>query len=52
MGDEAGSLMLTQYEWYSREFNVHTKCVMQQAVKCLHNMCVTADSLKLTQYVF
>jgi hypothetical protein len=33
MSGKAGSLMLTQYEWYNREFNVDTVCVVQQTVK-------------------
>ena len=28
----ADSLMLTQYVWYSRQFNAHTICVVQQTV--------------------
>jgi len=33
------------------EFNAHTKYAEQQTVYISHNMCGTADSLKLTQYV-
>ena len=32
MCDKADSLMLTQYVWYSRQFNAHTICVVQQTV--------------------
>jgi len=44
--------MLTQYVWYSRQFNVDTICVVQQRVLCSHNMCGTADRLMLTQHVW
>jgi hypothetical protein len=47
----ADGLKLTQYEGYSRRFNDQTICPVQQAVECGHNMCGTADSLKLTIYV-
>jgi hypothetical protein len=32
MGGTADSFMLTQYVWYSRQVNAHTKCVVQQAL--------------------
>jgi hypothetical protein len=47
----AGSFMLIQYVWYSRQFNGGTICAVQQTVQYSHNMCSTADSLMLTQYV-
>jgi len=28
----ADSLILTQYVWYSRQFNAHTICLVQQTV--------------------
>ena len=43
--------MLIQYVKYSRQFNAHTICVLQQAVKCWHNMCSAADSLMLTHFM-
>jgi hypothetical protein len=32
MFDTTDSLMLTQYVWYSRQFNAETICAVQQAV--------------------
>jgi len=43
--------MLTQYVWYSRQFNTHTICVLQQTDEYSHNMCGTAGILMTTQYV-
>jgi len=40
--------MLTQYVYYSRLFNAHTKCAVQQRVPCPQNMYANADSLMLT----
>ena len=47
----ADILMPTQNVLYSRQFNDHKICAVQQTVKCSHKMYGTADSLTLKQYV-